>query len=561
MTGGKGSIKERVKLIARKPKTAVLALIALVLIAAVGAACTFTGARTQGTEEWFIATAWPLAEKYAKGSGISIEKENAVVLTYASDTEAEVAFPEVEGDRYAVVYFTRRPSGNWHTLDYNPVDLADPTRWTRVELAPSLRGSNPQGVLDIALDYAQRQLDQLRGELRVNNARLTGLTPLADTDGLPEGWGLYRLEYRFRLDEPEKAVLPEGMRLEGDELTEWSEGGQPYLLLRWEAGEITNTWTLICVTDTEEIEAVYGTPEMLEKYGDAYTAAGAELYRAATEPCLTVRSGKETVSPYPAMRWAETWMGDGFLAADGIPVDATVQEHQEEIPTLIRGQEVELRFREDARPASPVLRVYSQKLELLGTWWEEPEDALLSLPPGDYWCSVIVATRGHYIPRAERSESRGWDCLFRLVVPETEQDGEACDTLIQNTALYALPEPELSPEEAALRLTELFLEDMMTEDPGRTFRLLEYRDLRVEVMPTPDVDGETAAIYGLGEEEIGEDLWLVEPSASFRYTGVVSPIGPDRGERWIDTLYQGSRIGFLLTRTPEGYTLRSRCRW
>jgi hypothetical protein len=80
----------------------------------------------------------------------------------------------------------------------------------------------------------------------------------------------------------------------------------------------------------------------------------------------------------------------------------------------------------------------------------------------------------------------------------------------------------------------------------------------VEVRPTLELDGETAAVYGLREEESGEDTWLLELSARFRYTGVISPIGPSEGDRWCDQLHQGSPIGFLLTKTEMGYTLQSR---
>lgn len=44
MTGGKASIMERIKMIAKKPKTAAYTLVAVILIAALAAGCTFTGA-------------------------------------------------------------------------------------------------------------------------------------------------------------------------------------------------------------------------------------------------------------------------------------------------------------------------------------------------------------------------------------------------------------------------------------------------------------------------------------------------------------------------------------
>ncbi len=50
MTGSGRGIKERIKLIVKKPKTAIYTLIAVVLIVAIAVGCTFTGAKTE-TEE------------------------------------------------------------------------------------------------------------------------------------------------------------------------------------------------------------------------------------------------------------------------------------------------------------------------------------------------------------------------------------------------------------------------------------------------------------------------------------------------------------------------------
>ena len=48
MTGSKKSIKERIVLIAKKPKMAIYTLIAVILIAAIAVGCTFTGAKRKG---------------------------------------------------------------------------------------------------------------------------------------------------------------------------------------------------------------------------------------------------------------------------------------------------------------------------------------------------------------------------------------------------------------------------------------------------------------------------------------------------------------------------------
>jgi hypothetical protein len=97
----------------------------------------------------------------------------------------------------------------------------------------------------------------------------------------------------------------------------------------------------------------------------------------------------------------------------------------------------------------------------------------------------------------------------------------------------------------------------MTPSDARTFTITEYRDLKVRLLPTTDMDRESADIYVLRPSEISKDTWIVEIDVSFQYEGVISPIG-SADQRWIDSLYQGSPIGFLLTRNGTEYTMRSR---
>ena len=126
---------------------------------------------------------------------------------------------------------------------------------------------------------------------------------------------------------------------------------------------------------------------------------------------------------------------------------------------------------------------------------------------------------------------------------------------IENTKLYvyvsgkrALDSEESTtyPEEAAVELAKSFLDDLMTPSDARTFTITEYRDLKVRLLPTTDMDRESADIYVLRPSEISKDTWIVEIDVSFQYEGVISPIG-SADQRWIDILYQGSPIGFLLT--------------
>ena len=71
--------------------------------------------------------------------------------------------------------------------------------------------------------------------------------------------------------------------------------------------------------------------------------------------------------------------------------------------------------------------------------------------------------------------------------------------------------------------------------------------------------------YRLTDDEIAENTWIVDFDAKFLFAGYVSPLNPrpeadpekDTAE-WIFPMYEGSRVGFLMTKTGSEYTLRSR---
>jgi len=200
MTGNGQSIQERIRLLVKRPRTAAYTLAVVVVIAAVAAGCTFTGAQ--------------------KG-----DSEVQITLAEGIDT--------------------------------------------------------PQAVSDYAREYMGGELSYCTEKLgyEITEAEIVGLTPI-DTGAASENGGvsMYLLEYRLYAADPDKIALAGGMRMEDGAIMEWSSAGQPYLLLRWEDVEGETRWEPVRVTHTDNIVQDYGTPEMLEKYGDACTAAAMELY-------------------------------------------------------------------------------------------------------------------------------------------------------------------------------------------------------------------------------------------------------------------------------------------
>ena len=140
----------------------------------------------------------------------------------------------------------------------------------------------PQAVADYAREYVEEQLTFYTEKegYEITKAEIVGLTPInTGTAAENSGVNMYRLEYRLKAAHPEELVLAGGMTMEDGAITEWGSAGQPYLLLHWaDSGEATY-WEPIRVISDLTIAEEYSTPEMLEEYGNAYTAAAMELYR------------------------------------------------------------------------------------------------------------------------------------------------------------------------------------------------------------------------------------------------------------------------------------------
>ena len=154
-------------------------------------------------------------------------------------------------------------------------------------LAPRVLSEDaPAPVRDYALELVERQAEWLNqcgleapAPYRVTDAWVSALTRIdTGTAALDREIVMYRLEYRLKVDEPERVVLAGGMRLDGDALTEWSSGGQPYLILVSYEGA-AERWERVGMVSDLTVREEYSAPELLEQYGDPYTAACMLLYQ------------------------------------------------------------------------------------------------------------------------------------------------------------------------------------------------------------------------------------------------------------------------------------------
>lgn len=98
MTGSTNSIKERIAMIAKKPKTAIYTLIAVILIAVVAAGCTFTGAKETAPDIISETDETDKADKPEPDTTLSVSTEAvndlpSAVIDYAQDfTQIQLDF-------------------------------------------------------------------------------------------------------------------------------------------------------------------------------------------------------------------------------------------------------------------------------------------------------------------------------------------------------------------------------------------------------------------------------------------------------------------------------------
>lgn len=321
MTGSKNSIKERIMLIAKKPKTAIYTLVAVLLIAAVAVGCTFTGATDDNatftpdtvamvqplssafppdaiTDADTVEYLWNLYQSFNfDGTAETIGKENvwsiAVAFSNSATDESESFTIHqgglcVLGEDYETYYILVDGANIYNDFlrCFEEAKDAESTSEGDVIISVECGNTIPEAVVDYATDYTETQLSYYTDELgyEITEAKIVGLTQInTGTAGLNNGVSMYLLEYRFLPADPDEVMLVGGMKMEDDYITEWGSTGQPYLLLRWDDSGDTTSWERICVTNTDVIEQDYGTPEMLAEYGDAYTAAAMELYEKYKE--------------------------------------------------------------------------------------------------------------------------------------------------------------------------------------------------------------------------------------------------------------------------------------
>ena len=234
---------------------------------------------------------------------------------------------------------------------------------------------------------------------------------------------------------------------------------------------------------------------------------------------LIVESGGERVEPYEMLLTEQIWFSDmqGWIAADGLPTDFEMSEHESEIPTLTLGGQFAATCQNGARrPSGSGIRVYDREFNLLRSNWYG-DTALNWLEPGIYYCTIdVFGPVGAFVEEANGFSQLTWRCAFRLIVtaegPAPYAPGEAHD-LKRATLTFQGTEYTVTEDEALEQL-EGWLEN--AEEVGRSGGasfgdlLTLTREDGSQISLCPAQDG-TPYVYANGlYYHIGDDAALFE---------------------------------------------------
>lgn len=157
-----------------------------------------------------------------------------------------------------------------------------------IDYTQTVQSNVPNEVVDFAKEYIQEYIihtDKSWKEIgdkndlpHITDAKIIALTQIdTKAERTNEGEELWKLEYRLKVDGNIASIINGGMSEEDGWITEWSSSGQPYLIVHWENVNGQIKWELVDAVGDEDI-INYNTPQMLQKYGDKYTATVREKY-------------------------------------------------------------------------------------------------------------------------------------------------------------------------------------------------------------------------------------------------------------------------------------------
>lgn len=207
-------------------------------------------------------------------SEISVKERVKKIMKYKKPSFGIVIFSFIICMVIAVCFLT------------NPLNKED--NGIYIDYVPTINSNAPSEVIDFAKGYIKeyiehtdvswKEIGDINDLPKITDAKIIGLTQIdTKAERTNQGEELWKIEYRLKVDGNITSIINGGMSEEDGWLTEWSSSGQPYLIVHWENVNGQTKWELVDVVGDEDI-INYNTPQMLQKYGDKYTAIVREKY-------------------------------------------------------------------------------------------------------------------------------------------------------------------------------------------------------------------------------------------------------------------------------------------
>ncbi len=169
---------------------------------------------------------------------------------------------------------------------------------------------------------------------------------------------------------------------------------------------------------TEDVEAFIA---------DRLDSASTSTVGGADGP-LSITSNGATVMPYQNPLWSHVWDGAGWLAADGMSVSYTLPEIARELPTVTLRDNFEFIYGDNA--SFSYLSIFDESYDRI--YHNVTLDRLIGLPAGMYYVSAVVKVQGEYIAEGKDYEATGYECVFKLIVPNDDPLEVAVSTAIMD---------------------------------------------------------------------------------------------------------------------------------
>ena len=141
-----------------------------------------------------------------------------------------------------------------------------------------------------------------------------------------------------------------------------------------------------------------------------------EASTEATEntPIFAICDGK-VIEPYKSFLWAETWSGDGWIAADGMRISSQLPTISHTLPT-INGKDFDIHYGSGISPES--ISVYNSEFECIHNTDEPCPTDLLE--EGTYYLVITVIEQGKFIPLQGKHESSCYEYAYKIVIQNDE---------------------------------------------------------------------------------------------------------------------------------------------